>query len=319
MANINGTNFNDNNTFNGGAFRFSLIGTAVADLIRGFGGNDILDGRGGDDQLFGDSGNDRLIGGSGNDSLSGGSGNDNLLGGSGFDFLDGGAGADSMDGGNQDDTYVVDSVGDVAAETVNTVAGGLNDFVFSTAATHTLGFGIEDLQLGGVAAINGTGNSNNNDIFGNNAANTLSGDAGDDTIFGFDGNDTIFGGTGNDYLVGGLGNDILFAGLGADDRYLFDTPLGATNVDLINGFFAPVDTIELENFIFSNFAPGAVAAANFRANATGTAVDANDYLVYNTTNGELSYDFNGGFAGGAQVFVILSGAPPLSAADFLVI
>ena len=319
MANINGTNFNDNNTFNGGAFRFSLIGTAFADVIRGFAGNDILDGRGGDDQLVGDGGTDQLVGGSGNDSLSGGSGNDNLLGGSGFDLLDGGTGADNMNGGDQNDFYVVDSVGDVAAETLNTAVGGLNDSVVSTAATHTLGFGIENLRLDGFAAINGTGNSNNNHITGNNAANTLSGDAGDDQILGLGGNDTIFGGTGNDYLSGGLGNDILFAGLGADDRYLFDTALAATNVDLINGFFAHSDTIELNNSIFSNFVSGAVAAANFRANATGTAVDANDYLVYNTTNGELSYDFNGGFAGGAQVFAILSGAPPLSAADFLVI
>lgn len=47
MANINGTPFDDNNTFNSGAFRPSLDGTNNSDVIRGFAGSDILNGRGG--------------------------------------------------------------------------------------------------------------------------------------------------------------------------------------------------------------------------------------------------------------------------------
>ena len=57
MAIINGTQFNDNNTFNGGAFRFGLIGTPDSDIINGLAGNDILDGGDGDDQLKGGIGN----------------------------------------------------------------------------------------------------------------------------------------------------------------------------------------------------------------------------------------------------------------------
>ncbi|TXI17554.1 MAG: calcium-binding protein [Nitrosomonas sp.] len=493
MATINGTQFNDNDTFNGGAFRFSLIGTPNADIINGFAGNDILDGRGGDDQLNGGSGNDRLLGGTGNDSLDGGTGADNMNGGDGIDTyfvdnagdvaaetnntasggfdtviatvthtlgsaiedlflfgnapingtgnakdnnitgnsaanvlngaagadrmngkdgndtyvvdnlgdvaiedfedpvagidtvnasvdfsmsfginnlnltgngaidgfgnelnnimngngasneiegglgddtingragndilkgddgndtLNGGAGADNMDGGDQNDTYVVDNVGDIAAEQS---AGGQSgsDQVLSS-VSHNLGFGIEDLNLTGSAAINGTGNDLNNRIDGNNAANTLNGGAGNDFITGNGGNDTLFGGPGNDLLDGGLGNDVIFAGLGTDDQYVFSTPLGATNVDQINGFLASADTILLIDTIFANLPDGAVAPANFRANATGTAVDANDFLLYNTTTGALSYDANGSGAGGSVQFAILSGAPAITAADFFV-
>ncbi len=492
MATINGTQFNDNNTVNGGAFRFSLIGTANADTINGLAGNDILDGRGDDDQLNGGSGNDNLLGGNGsdsldggtgadnmnggdgidtyfvdnagdvaaetndtaiggfdtviatvshtlgsaiedlflfgsnsingtgnskdnkivgngaanilngaagidsmrggdgndtyivdnifdatledfedpvagidtvkasvnyalnfglnnltltgsnaidgigneldnnlsgnsaanlldagqgNDTLKGGAGNDTLLGGDGNDTLNGGTGADDMDGGDRDDLYIVDNVGDIADESLN--ESGID--TVQSSVSHTLGSGIENLTLTGNAAINGTGNNLDNLIEGNAAANTLNGDIGDDWLRGGNGNDTLFGGMGNDHLSGGLGNDVIFAGLGTDDRYLFDTPLGATNVDQINGFFANSDTIELLSTVFSKLAPGNVSPANFRANASGTAVDANDYLVYNTTTGALSYDANGNGIGGSTQFALLSGAPSISATDFLVV
>lgn len=305
MAIINGTNFNDNNTnqFNGFFFEFfpQLDGTNGNDTISGFNGNDILDG---------------------------------------------GAGADNMNGGDQNDTYFVDDLGDIAAESFNDVIGGVD--TVNSSVTHTLGSGIENLNLTGAAVIDGTGNGNKNNIKGNSADNILrglggndtldgldgndrlSGDAGNDSLSGGNGNDILTGGGGNDILrggngddvlAGGLGNDTLFAGLGATDHYLFDTTLNSvTNVDTINGFFAPVDTIRLDNDIFTSFGlPGAIAAGNFRAGPGVVAADANDFLLYNTTTGALSYDANGNGAGAAIQFATLSGVPPLSAADFLIV
>ena len=91
-----------------------------------------------------------------------------------------------------------------------------------------------------------------------------------------------------------------------------------SNVDQINGFSSASDAIALIDTTFSKLPSGIVAPQYFRANATGTAVDANDFLLYNTTTGGLFYDSNGNGAGGAVQFAILSGAPIISAADFSV-
>ena len=314
MAIVNGTNFNDNNTFqfNGAFFQFFPQ----------------LDGTNGNDSIFGFNGTDILRGLDGND------------------LLNGGAGADNMDGGDQNDTYIVDNVGDIVGEAFNDAIGGV-DTVNST-VTHTLSFAIENLNLQGAAVINGTGNGNNNNINGNSAANiirglggndnllgrgcndTLSGGAGNDIVDGAEGNDVLRGdagndilrgGNGDDILAGGLGNDALFAGLGATDHYVFDTTLNSvTNVDSITGFFSPVDTIRLDNDIFTSFAiPGAIAAGNLRVGPGVVAADANDFLLYDTTTGALSYDANGNGAGGGVQFATLLGVPPLAADDFLII
>jgi Ca2+-binding RTX toxin-like protein len=109
-----------------------------------------------------------------------------------------------MVGGLGDDTYGVDSTGDVivekAAEGTDTVQSSIG---FSLALLPNL----ENLTLIGGAAINGTGNALANIITGNAANNVLTGAAGDDTLIGGAGNDTLNGGIGNDILDGGTGND----------------------------------------------------------------------------------------------------------------
>ena len=99
MAIINGTQFNDNNTDNGGQFRPSLVGANEADSIYGKSGNDKLYGKGGKDKLYGEGGNDSMWGGTGNDQLFGESGNDFLSGGNGKDVIRGGIGNDTINGG----------------------------------------------------------------------------------------------------------------------------------------------------------------------------------------------------------------------------
>jgi Ca2+-binding RTX toxin-like protein len=125
--------------------------------------------------------------------LDGNSGANRLEGKGGADQIDGKAGADTMIGGMGDDTYFVDNVLDTIVE-----ASGEGLDRVNSSATFTLGDNVEWLTLSGIAAINGTGNSLDNILFGNAGANTLIGGGGDDTLNGAPGSDTLVGGTGND-------------------------------------------------------------------------------------------------------------------------
>ena len=162
-----------------------LIGSDVADVIEGGGGEDFIDGRAGDDALTAGAGNDEIDGGSGSDTMSGGSG---------------------------DDVYHVDTTADVVAES----GGDGTDTVAST-VDYSLGQNVENLSLGDGAS-SGTGNALDNVIEANSGDNALSGGAGNDTLEGGAGNDTVIGGDGNDLIVGGsgAGNDTYRGGNGID-------------------------------------------------------------------------------------------------------
>ena len=163
------------------------------------------------ENAIGGTGNDTLTGNQGDNSLSGGAGNDSLIGNSGNDTLNGGSGADTLNGGFGDDLYIVDNVGDVAAE----VAGGID--TVQASVTYTLSVNLENLTLTGSADINGTGNdTRDNVITGNSGNNVLSGLGGNDTIIAGGGEDTVFGGLGNDLLQGGFVTDFVYGGDGDD-------------------------------------------------------------------------------------------------------
>lgn len=185
--------------------------------IIGGAGDDVIFSNAGTDTLRGGDGNDYVWGGAGNDQIEGGNGNDTLFGGVGNDWIDGGAGKDAMTGGAGDDTYIVDSTTDSVTES----AGQGADVVISS-VTLTLSGNVENLVLGGTAAINGTGNTLDNVITGNSANNVLNGGNGNDVLNGGAGNDTLSGGAGNDWLDGGTGNDTLTGGAG-DDIYVIDS------------------------------------------------------------------------------------------------
>jgi Ca2+-binding RTX toxin-like protein len=175
----------------------------------------------------------------GNDLINGGMRNDSLVGGAGADTLNGGAGIDILIGGDGNDTYIVDSTTDTITETAT---GGFD--TVNSSVTYTLGDNLEYLTLTGTSAINGTGNTLNNEIRGNSANNRLYGGNGSDyleggdgddyltggTAFGYDtSNDTLSGGSGNDSLLGGYGNDFL----GGDDGN--DTLSGYAGNDHLTG------------------------------------------------------------------------------------
>lgn len=298
----------------GNALNNTITGNTGANTIIGGLGNDILNGGVGIDTLSYASatagvtvnlglavqqntvnaGLDTL---SNFENLTGSNFNDTLTGNTGANVINGGLGVDSMTGGNGNDTYVVDNIGDTVVEGI-----GLGTDNIQSSVTYTLATNVENLTLTGALAINGSGNGLSNVITGNNAANTLNGGIGVDTLFGK------------------AGNDILTGGAGADS-FVFDTALNAaTNNDTITDFSVVDDTIRLENAIFNNFTtPGALAAGSFVSGAGAIALDSNDFLVYNTTDGSLYYDADGSGAGARVEIVSLTGIPALTAADFVIV
>jgi ELWxxDGT repeat protein/VCBS repeat-containing protein len=136
-----------------------------------------------------------------------------LLGNSGNNVLNGGGGNDTLSGGFGNDSYEVDSTGDSITEG----AGEGMDNV-SASVSWTLGANLENLNLTGSAAINGTGNDLANTLGGNSAANVLNGGLGNDILNGGGGADTMLGGAGNDsYTVDNVGDMVTeLSGEGTD-------------------------------------------------------------------------------------------------------
>lgn len=341
-----------NDSLYGEAGHDLLIGDAGDDTLAGGDGNDTLIGGLGNDYLFGGIGNDSytidsandvifeyakegtdivyssipvlslfdnvenltltgvatidatgnslaniLTGNSADNQLNGGSGNDTLYGLQGNDSLTGGTGQDIMYGGIGNDSYDVDHVADVihefAGEGIDTVKSSIS---------YSLGDFLENLTLTKSAAINGTGNALNNILTGNTGINTLD------------------GGLGSDTLKGGLGNDVLTGGLGSD-TFVFDTTLNAaSNKDTVTDFNPTEDTLALVRSIFSKLNTGNIPIDQFIAGAGLTAgQDSNDYLIYNTSTGDVYYDKDGSGAQQAVCFMTLSNKPVLTYDDFLVL
>jgi Ca2+-binding RTX toxin-like protein len=326
-ASINGVGNDLDNVLFGNAGNNNLAGGLGADTLNGAAGVDTLAGGQGNDTYQIDSTTDvitenvgegtdtiqtsvslaslaanvenvLLLGGSaltatGNalaNLLTGNSGNNILSGGDGNDTLEGGAGIDTLNGGLGNDVYRVDSQTDV----INEGAGQGTDFVQTTVSYILTAANVENLTLLGSTAINGTGNSGNNVVFGNSAANVLDGGAGNDTLFG------------------GLGND----------TFVFDTALNAaTNLDTV-GDFAAGDHLQLSAAIFTALTPGgALNAAQFFSGAglTGsTSAGQGAGIYYDTTTGSMYYDADG-FAGAAGVkFAVVTGHPAVVVGDLIV-
>jgi uncharacterized repeat protein (TIGR01451 family) len=81
----------------------TIMGTPLADILKGTAGNDVICGLDGNDKLTGLAGNDALIGGKDNDRGNGGKGRDVLKGQSGKDRLQGAAKSDRLSGGGSAD------------------------------------------------------------------------------------------------------------------------------------------------------------------------------------------------------------------------
>ncbi len=163
---------------------------------------------------------------------------------------------------------------------------------------------------------NATGGFGADTLTGNAAANALSGQAGADVLSGNAGNDRLLGGDGNDRIYGGVGNDVLTGG-NQNDAFFFNTALSATaNIDTITDFNPLLDTIYVDDAIFTRVQGSTMSSAYF---VTGPAArDSNDFFVYDKSLGTLSYDQNGSLAGGSIVFAKITPNTVLTAADFVI-
>ena len=134
--------------------------------------------------------------------------------------------------------------------------------------------------------------------------------------------DILNGGNGADTLNGHLGNDILIGNAGAD-IFVFNTKLNATtNVDIIQGFEQGVDVIHLDKKIFTKLKAIDLSTDNIYLVGNDRDTDEkNEFLVYNSSTGALSYDADGtGTRAPIQFATILLGTgQTLSGDDFMIV
>lgn len=241
----------------------------------------------------------------------------------GNDTLDGGLGikGDKLIGGAGDDTYYINNKLDVISESAGVSNG--TDIALAKVDVMALANNVENLTLL-EAGSNGDGSSPATYGVGNTLANLIHGNSASNQLSGLAGNDTIFGGGGNDAILGGLGNDILIGGTGSD-LFVFEKALSATtNVDFIADFESGVDTIQLSKLIFAklvgpagNDYVGELSADNFHVGAA--AADANDFIIYDSSTGDLFYDATGNAAGAAVLFANIGAGTDLAYTDFAVL
>jgi Ca2+-binding RTX toxin-like protein len=167
------------------------------------------------------------------------------------------------------------------------------------------------IRLGGLFVENVTGDISGQtfSITGNSLANVLTGGALADTINASSGNDTLIGGAGNDLLIAGTGQD----------QFVFNTALGASNIDKIQGYRVTDDTILLDDAVFTALgAPGSLAAGAFKAGAAATEAD--DRIIFNAGTGALLYDADGvGGTAAVQFATLTSVIGTITYAEFLII
>ncbi|HWO57503.1 MAG TPA: calcium-binding protein [bacterium] len=353
IENLIGSNFND--TLTGDENNNTLNGVLGDDSLNGGDGDDVLIGGTGADALNGGDGSDTAsyvtasagvvvnlddpddnTGDAAGDTydsienLTGSNFDDTLTGDDADNAIEGGVGNDTLDGGLGNDTANYAS-----AATGVTVSLALQGTAQNTvgAGTDTL-FNFENLR-GSALADTLTGDAANNKIWGGAGNDTLNGGDGDDTLYGEAGNDTLNGGNdndtlygdagndtlnagaGNDILVGGLGNDTLNGG-GGNDVFVFN--FSNEGADTIQDFTLADDLIRISAGGFG----GGLTAGNPLADGTTfisgagpqTPTTTSGTFLYNTTNGQLSWDADGTGSGAAVLIATLTGAPALTVGHF---
>ncbi|MGV3583081.1 MAG: calcium-binding protein [Methylophilus sp.] len=312
------------------------------DVYHGNGGNDLLIGHGGADKLYGDEGNDIFVIGGFGSGVQGTTskaddGNaewvagDLIVGGAGVDTLriTTGIGANTQANG----TIVLNNANFQSMEVVQ-VGGTVGRLNVENAALQLLNDHYYFKANGSVADLSNTlgnnGGTINNVVVdasgvttnglrfeGNANTQKFIGTTKADVFVGNGGNDTLTGGAGADKFVFGQVHEMVVTGAATAPQSYVDTAFNLTGVDTITDFVHNTDKIELHLDQYANLV--GFNSSMLRVNATGTAADANDYLLFNTTSKMLSYDADGNGAGAAVNIAVLTGVTAFTASDVVVV
>jgi Ca2+-binding RTX toxin-like protein len=139
---------------------------------------------------------------------------------------------------------------------------------------------------------NYTGKNKDERIDGKGDDDNIWGKDGDDTLAGHGGDDVIKGGADNDKINGGSGADELW-GNGGKDSFKFNS-LNSEDADTIKDFQVGKDKIALDPIVLTQLASGFSEDNLVFSNA---AVDSDDYVLYDTSTGELWFDADGNGSG----------------------
>ncbi len=340
-------------TIYGGEGADTLVGGSGIDTVSYFGKTvavdvDLATGMGHGGMAEGDTYStiENVVGSLANDHIVGDGANNVIEGDDGADTMDGGGGRNTASYALSSQAVVVNLAtglgagGDAAGDTLTNFSGLLGsqyaDTLIGDAANNRLdGAEGNDLLIGGAGAdalIGGYGNDTAS-YAGSAAAVSVNlstgaasgGDAEGDTLSGMDSlagsanADTFVGSTGVNRLNGALGSDTL-TGLAGADTFVFDTALGATNIDTITDLAVGSDVIELSKSIFTTLQNGAsagsLAATSFRLSTQASTSGGLGEVIYNAATGSLAYDSDGAGAGAAQQFAAVSTGLALSASSF---
>ena len=316
------------------------------------------EGGAGNDTITGSTGNDVIYGGAGSDTLNGGAGNDILWGYLDYDVNDGdnyfeanlnnpeflanlnvekSNSIDYLYGGLGNDLYILDKFVNTPIIVENANEG--TDTIIGDLQTYTLAANIENYVQDSNPTIDGVpqtisiyGNALNNiiktspetwDTLNDILATVDSTWDAKEAFYGYAGNDTLISGSGDDLLDGGTGNDTMVGGLG-NDTFIFNTALGATNIDTITDFESGTDKIGLSKAIMTALGPvgsNLSDAAFYAAAGAVKGLQNDDRIIYDTTTGALYYDADGSGSSLAIKFanVELGMGQSLSSSDFEIV
>ncbi len=321
------------------------------DTYIGGSGNDVLNGGEGADSLDGGDGHDFFIissfesgiAGSSHKSDTGtaewvstGAKKDVITGGNGIDTLRITAGADTKAHGTielSDATFkgmevieVGSTVGAINTEIdpedddTNSALQMINNHFYHNAVeTGTPGIGLNAGQTFDNVVIDATDvTANGLKFIGNGYTNTFIGTNKSDTFIGNGGNDTLTGGAGADFYEFGNVHTQTVKGANTTPQRYKDVATALTGKDTITDFKSGTDKIVLHDDLFSALEElGSISVGNLVLGSE--AVDADDFLLFNSTTKTLSFDADGNGSGTAVEIAVLTGVSSLTAVDFIIV
>ena len=150
---------------------------------------------------------------------------------------------------------------------------------------------------------------------GNANTQTFIGTSKADTFIGNGGNDVLTGGEGVDTFVFGKVYEQKVTGAASIEQAYVNTASNLAGVDTIKDFTRGIDKLQLNIDQFANLS--GFSSANLVVGVS--ALDADDYLVFNSITHTLSYDADANGAGTAAVDIVtLIGITTLSATDIVI-